>query len=311
MKYDVTVDRHKYIGGSDVAAILNISPFKTRWQLLLEKAEPASCVKNIETTREIEYGNAMEGEIRSYINGRFDGHNFFPDQRIDGDLRANVDGWDGDGIILEIKTTSVIHENVRNYKYYIVQLLFYLKIYNVKCGILAVYKRPEDFSEEFDPMRLQLFHINIKDYADWCDEIDYQIEKFRDDLERVKANPLLTEQDLQPTEVVEAANWVINTESQLAFYKMVEAEHKKAKAELKAAMQKYGIKKWITNNGTKVTLVNDGEDYFTEELDVDALKADLPELFKSTFDGGYMKTVKKKGKGGYVKITTRTGGKYE
>ena len=35
---DVTKDRDKYIGGSDIAAILNISKFKTRWQLLKEKA---------------------------------------------------------------------------------------------------------------------------------------------------------------------------------------------------------------------------------------------------------------------------------
>lgn len=312
MEIDVTKDRDKYVGGSDIPAIMNISPFKTRWQLLLEKAEPATnWFPKSDTTREIEYGNTMEPKIRAYMNSIFDGPAFYPNQRIVGDLRANVDGWDGEGVILEIKTTSVIHQKVRNYKYYVVQLLFYMMVYEVKCGVLAVYHRPEDFNEEFDKDRLQIFYLSIDDYDDWIEEIEFQLERFRYDLERVKANPLLTEQDLQPNEVIEAAKWVINTEAQLAFYKMVEVEHKKAKAELKAAMQKYGIKKWITNNGTKITLVPDGEDYITEELDMEGLRADLPELFNSTFDGGYMKSVKKKGKSGYVRITTRAGGSYE
>ena len=34
---DVTKDRDKYIGGSDVPIIMGLSPFKTRWQLLREK----------------------------------------------------------------------------------------------------------------------------------------------------------------------------------------------------------------------------------------------------------------------------------
>jgi predicted phage-related endonuclease len=37
-EFDVSEDRDKYIGGSDLPAILGLSKFKTRWQLLLEKA---------------------------------------------------------------------------------------------------------------------------------------------------------------------------------------------------------------------------------------------------------------------------------
>ena len=36
---DVTKDRHKYIGGSDIPIIMGISDFKTRFDLLLEKAQ--------------------------------------------------------------------------------------------------------------------------------------------------------------------------------------------------------------------------------------------------------------------------------
>lgn len=302
--YDVTVDRDKYIGGSDIPAIFGISPFKSRWQLLLEKAEPSKDRQSVVTSREIEYGNVMEPKIRAHINSNVSSiATFYPDQKIDGDLRANVDGWDGYGIILEIKTTSLIQKNVRNYKHYIIQLLFYMKVYGVEHGLLAVYRRPEDFNEEFDPHNLETHHIRLKDYEDWAEEIDYQLERFRVDLERVKENPLLTEQDLQPNEVIKAAQWVMSVEAQLEFFKNIEEEHKAAKIELKKAMEKHGIKRWITNNGTKITLVPDGEETVSKELDLKALEADLPELFKDVEDGGYMKSKVKKGRAGHVRIT--------
>ena len=35
---NVLINRDKYIGGSDISAIMGISPFKTRWEVLQEKA---------------------------------------------------------------------------------------------------------------------------------------------------------------------------------------------------------------------------------------------------------------------------------
>ena len=37
MQDTVAKDRHKYIGGSDIPIIMGISPFKSRYDLLLEK----------------------------------------------------------------------------------------------------------------------------------------------------------------------------------------------------------------------------------------------------------------------------------
>ena len=300
MKYDVTVDRDKYIGGSDIPIIFGISPFKTRWQLLLEKAEPAKYgPANIATTREIEYGNEMEPVIRDYVN-EIENTWFMPDQKIIDDLRANTDGWDGK-TILEIKTTSHISHNISGYKHYLVQLLFYMMIYGTDEGILAVYKRPDDFSTEFDEERLQIFYVDLQRNEELCREIARQIEQFRIDLERVKENPLLTEQDLQPKAVIEAANWVLSVEKHLEFYQHIEQEYKAAKQLLKQQMDKYGIKRWITNNGTKITLVPDGEDTVVKELDTQKLKADMPEIFAD--DSEYMVEKIKKGRSGYVKIT--------
>ena len=39
MQKSVKEDREKYIGGSDIPIIMGISPFKSRFDLLLEKAE--------------------------------------------------------------------------------------------------------------------------------------------------------------------------------------------------------------------------------------------------------------------------------
>ena len=300
MTYDVTIDRDKYIGGSDMPIIFGISPFKTRWQLLLEKAEPEAHHNNM-TTREIEYGNTMEPKIRDYVS-EVERTHFEPDQRIEGDLRANVDGWDGESI-LEIKTTSQIKETLPEYKHYLVQLLFYMMIYDTDDGILAVYERPGDFNEEFDNERLEIFYVDRHKYKELCDEIAVKVKKFREDLERVRENPLLTEEDLQPKAVVEAAKWVVRVEEQLQFYKRVEQEAKAAKQLLKREMDKANVKTWITDGGVKITNVPDGEDTMVKELDTDSLKKDLPELFRNAEDGGYMAEKLKKGRSGYVRIT--------
>lgn len=38
MQDTVKVDRDKYVGGSDIPAILGLSNFKTRYELILDKA---------------------------------------------------------------------------------------------------------------------------------------------------------------------------------------------------------------------------------------------------------------------------------
>ena len=304
MEIDVTKDRDKYVGGSDIPCLFGISPFKTRWQLLLEKAEPAKYGSHNEITNDaIEYGNTMEPKIRKFLNEKMLFRQFVPDQKIEGDLRANTDGWDKErNEILEIKTTSVIHYDVMSYKYYLVQLLFYMKIYKADKGYLAVYERPKDLNEKFNPTLLTVFPVFMEDYEDLCDEIDFQIERFRYDLERVRENPLLTEQDLQPNEVIAAAQWVMGAEQQLAMLKHFEVEAKSAKAELVRAMQKYGIKRWITNGGVKVTLVEGSADTVVKELNSKRLADEQPEVYEK-----YLEDKVKKGRSSYVLITPPKG----
>lgn len=310
MQDTVNKDREKYIGGSDIPVIMNLSPFKSRFDLLLEKAgyKESDFTGNIYT----EYGNTMESKIREAINSQIK-ESFIEGKHTreaaDGEIigvRIHTDGENSDSI-LEVKTTSQIFDDVNEYKIYLVQLLFYMVNTGKKYGLLAVYDRPEDLSEEFEASRLHLYNINADDYKDLCSEIGEACEKFIEDLVKVKANPFITEDELLPSDITEITRRILAFEDQIKYMKDIEAKIKSEKARLKEAMTAASVKSWTTPNGYKITLVPDGEDKVIEEeyLDEDRLKADLPDLFKSTFDGGYMdkRFVEKKGKAGYVKIT--------
>lgn len=293
----VKTDRNLYTGGSDVSAIMGLSPFKTRWDLLQEKAglKENDFDGNIFT----EYGVILEPIVRDYINEKYC-RDFEPAVKVDGDLRGNCDGID-EGGLLEIKTTSHVYDTLDGYKGYLVQILFYMKIFNVQHAMLAVYHRNEDFSTDFDPSRLQVIPIDIKDHLDTMDEVEQAIDMFRKDLAELRENPLLCEEDFMPNEIVEVTNKIMELENQLAAYKQMENQLKEFKAKLKVAMEEYGIKTWRLYDNTKITLVPDGEDKEVEEIDIKALQKDHPELFVE--GSKYVKRTVKRGRSGYVRIT--------
>lgn len=296
----VTIDRDKYIGGSDIPIIMGISPFKKRFDLLLEKAGLKE--NDFEGNAYTEYGNVLEPKIREYINTTYD-KEFVEGKHYNGDIRIHTDGEDKD-CILEIKTTSQIHENVDDYKVYLVQTLFYMQETNKNKGMLAVYHRPDDFNENFDKTRLSVYGIDINDYKDLLEQINKAVDKFRIDLAKVKENPLITEEELLPVDLTELSNKVVALENQLAEMKKIEAQAKDLKAQLKAAMEKSGTKTWETPNGTKITLVSDGEDKVVKKFNEKLFKNNNLDLWDE-----YSEEVVQKGKLGYVKITLPNGEK--
>ena len=193
---DVRTDRNKFIGGSDIPIIMNISPFKKRFDLLLEKADLLE--DEFEGNIYTEYGNILEPKIRKYINKLKD-TNYIEYKKIDGNIRCHLDGFN-DVSVLEIKTTSQVRKKVSSYKKYLVQLLFYMQQTNVEKGLLAVYERPKDFCEEFQEDRLQMFDIDIKDYDELLKEINNAVKKFMEDLEKIKENPFIEEWELEEME---------------------------------------------------------------------------------------------------------------
>ena len=301
MQETVNKDREKYIGGSDIPIILNLSPFKSRFDLLLEKAgyKENDFKGNVYT----EYGNTMEPKIREAINAEIE-DTFVEGKHVreaEADeiigVRIHTDG-ETDDTILEIKTTSTIYPSIDDYKLYLVQLLFYMVNTGKEYGILAVYDRPEDLSEEFEADRLQVFNVRLKDYKELCSEISDACERFIEDLAKVKDNPFITEEELLPTDITEITRRILAFEDQIKYMKSVEAQIKSEKARLKDAMQASGVKSWTTPNGYKITLVPDGEDSTKKVLDEDKLKKEDPDIYNK-----YLKDKIVKGRSGYVLIT--------
>lgn len=303
MQETVKQDRDKYIGGSDIPVIMNLSPFKSRFDLLLEKAgyKEDSFEGNVYT----EYGNKLEPFIRDWINADMSkGLKFKEGKHIreaEADeiigVRIHTDG-ENDNCILEIKTTSQIHEKPDDYKIYLVQLLFYMVNTGKPYGVLAVYDRPEDLSEEFNSERLQIFNIKLEDYKDLCFEIGEACEKFIEDLQKVKDNPFITEEELLPTEITDITARIVAFESQLDYLKSIEKKVKEDKARLKDAMQSCGVKSWTTPNGYKITLVPDGEDSTKKVFNESKFKEADPDTYNK-----YLEDTIVKGRSGYVKIT--------
>jgi len=301
-EFDVSIDRDKYIGGSDIPAILGISKFTSRWQLLLQKAglEERSFTGN----RFTEYGHIIEPQIRDFINMVYK-TNFVPNRVINGDIRYHADGFDGE-VVLEVKSTSEIYSTVDGYKSYLVQLLKGMEENEVTKGILAVYERPEDMNPVFDPKRLQVFNIDLEDHRNLLNHVNREIDKFRADLERLKENPLLSEQDFLPigNGLIALSNKVVQFENQLSAMKEIETQLKEAKKQLYHEMLKHNVKSWTSPNGTKITRVDEvpGKTKRVAELDIESFKRECPATFER-----YCKMVEKKtnGKAGFVRITAR------
>lgn len=296
---NVLVDRELFIGGSEISTILGINHFQTRYDLLLSKAK----IKELEVVDNpyAEYGNEIEHFIRDYINEKmYSKDNFKEDTIIKEEdvisLRCNYDGLNSD-IALEIKSTSVIHKNIREYKYYLVQLLYGMKLANVKKGLLAIYHRT-DFNLEFDPIKLTMYFIDIEDYKDYLEEIEIGIENFKRDLTKLRENPFLTEEDLIPKELVNISNSIVELENELSVIKEKEKQLNDFKEELRNKMTEKGIKKWLTPNGIKITNVLDSEDKEVKKFNENKFKEECEELYER-----YLEPKIQKGKKGYLKIT--------
>lgn len=314
MQDSVKQDRQKFLGGSDIPIIMGISPFKTRYKLLCEKAGIEE--DTFKGDAYTEYGNIMEEKIRDHINNSnmVYGEAPFHEDKFEREpigsepigIRCHCDGIN-EITVLEIKTTSKIHDNVNDYKYYLVQLLYYMIYFERRYGMLAVYERPNDMNTEFDMRRLQTFRIDREDYKDLIFEIGKAVVDFMIDLKEMKKNPFLEEEDFIPSDLVEVSDKIIALEAQLADMKRIEKQVKDFKEQLKAEMEKHKVKKWKTPSGCSICLVEDTPSTveMVDELDLEAMKQDLPELFKSYTDGGYIKPVEKikKGKAGYVRIS--------
>lgn len=301
MQESVKQGRERYIGGSDIPVIMNLSPFKSRFDLLLEKAgyKRDTFEGNVYT----DYGNKLEPEIRDYINltqkSKFtEGkHTREADEDDPIGVRIHTDGENKD-TILEIKTTSHIYADVNDYKIYLVQLLFYMVNTGKEKGILAVYERREDLSTIFDADRLHIYRIKLDNYLDLVEEIVEAIDSFIEDLKKVKDNPFITEDELLPSEITEITQRILAFEYQIKQMKKVEEKIESEKARLKEAMIAANVKSWQTPSGYKITLIPDGEDKVVKKFNEAKFKTEDPENYEK-----YLEDKITKGRSGYIRIT--------
>lgn len=299
---DVKKDRDKYCGGSDMPIIMGLSPFNTRWHLLLEKAGYE--VNDFEGNEYTRYGEYMEPIIREYVS-EYALIDFKEDKRIDGRRRYHADGY-GDGVVLEIKTTSQIHDKAEDYKAYMVQLMMGIDMFDAEYGLLAVYERPDDFDRSFDPLNLRVFKVERDE--ELIRKTKQATDLFLSDLDYLKEYPLATEADL-PSKypIVPVFNELLAVEEEMQKYilfKTLEKKETELKAKLKTLMEEYGIDSYDADNGARIKLVADGKDKEVDVFNEEKFKAENPDLWKS-----YTERKVKKGRAGHVRFTPPHGDK--
>lgn len=201
----VEIDRSQYIGGSDIPIILGISGFTKPNKLaqLKNKVIPYENKKTLYT----EFGHIFEPFIREVANKKFN-MNTVPCCKTSEELwlRANCDGYDSENsLLLEVKTNNGEHEDKSDY---IVQIHFYMAMYDVKKCILAEYGRTKEeeeiinellesnasdeklnevASKLFDKNRIKFTEIDYNEELE--NKIFFCIENFKNiDLEMAKRN---------------------------------------------------------------------------------------------------------------------------
>lgn len=165
---DVVTNRHEYIGGSDIAAIMGMSRWKTPLKLWTEKTQklPAPDLSNIEA---VEMGTELEQFVADMFTKRTGkAVRKAPKEYLHPDypyMHAHIDRLvTGTDELLECKTCSVFKkdewENDEIPQEYILQVMWYLGITGRKIGHIAVliggqsfkYKQIEFDQELFNQM---------------------------------------------------------------------------------------------------------------------------------------------------------------
>lgn len=311
---NVTIDRYKYVGGSDLPTILgqNLKYGKRPYDLALEKARIVpSTFNGNEYTK---YGQKMEPVIRDYINAKYQ-VNYVEDTIINKtkNYRGNTDGIDreADIPILEVKTFG----EELDVDYYTAQCQFYMETFDKDACLLVGYKRPKDFyigldydlesddkyfNFEFDPNNI-VEHIIYRDSEVWA-KIEERITAFKNGVGYLTENREdYTEEKFNEifygTDMIQTANKIAILETKLSEMKSIESDYKKAKDDLYKLFDEKGVISFETDK-IKITKVNPTS-YDTISIDSKKLKEENEEIYNK------YKVTKTTNKKGYVLITPK------
>lgn len=311
---NVTIDRNKYVGGSDLPSILGLNG-KYGTSVFEFAKQKAGITPNPFTGNQFtKYGQVMEPIIRDYINASY-GANYLEDTVIDRErgYRGNTDGIDKDARypILEIKTFG----EELDVGYYTPQCQFYMETFNVDKCILVGYKRPSDFytgvdynlenedsyfNFDFDKNRIET-HVILRDPVLW-EKIEARITPFKKGVEYLREHKEdFTEEEFNNifygNELMALTDKVTILENSLATYKNIEKEYKDVKEQIYRIFNEKNIISLDTGK-MKITRVAPTS-YDTVSIDTAKLQMDLPDLYEQ------YKVTKKTNKKGYILITNK------
>lgn len=141
--------RRKGIGGSDVAAIYGVSPWKTGRDLYYEKIGKETQCEDENNWVALEYGNRLEelvAEIftfktglRTYRDRNMYAHSLYPHMQANVDFLIEM--TDGSTAILECKTTSMLNKDRWDDEsvpfYYELQVRHYMAVLDIDVAYIA------------------------------------------------------------------------------------------------------------------------------------------------------------------------------
>lgn len=314
---NVTVDRHKYVGGSDLPTILGFNA-KYGTSVFEFAKEKAGIIPNqFKGNQFTKYGQVMEPVIRDYINSLY-GCNYIEDTIIDSakGYRGNTDGIDRNAEIpiIEIKTFG----EELDVNYYTPQCQFYMETFNVDKVLLVGYKRPDDFytgvdydiendnsffNFEFDETRIQTYVIE-RDPVLWS-KIEERILAFKEAVSYLRDNRDDFNEDtfnniFYGNDLMALTNKATILETTIANYKDIEKEYKDIKEKLYNLFDEKGIISLDTGN-MKITKVAPTS-YDTVSIDTGRLQEEKPDIFNE------YKMIKKTNKKGYILVTKKKEG---
>ena len=263
-------NRHKYLGGSDIPAVFGISPYGTRYELLLKKL--GVLADDFEGNQYTEYGIAMEPKIREHLN-KTTKLNYKSEWLVDEDkkVRCNVDGISNHSI-LEIKTST--KPDVDN-KTYLAQLWFYVHHFNKQYGTIAVYQN-NDFDTEFNEDYLQVKNYHIMELQELFNlDLDEEIQKFWKDYETLESylelGFELNESMIISNDIQTLSTRIINLEKEL---EKPLNELKELKEKLLNLMIEDNAKTFQNNEGYKITMTAP-KTIIKIDYDLEKLKQDI------------------------------------
>ena len=310
---NVTIDRNKYVGGSDLPSILGLNAKYGVSVFEFAKQKAGIIPNTFKGNQFTKYGQIMEPAVRDYIN-TINGVTYVEDTIIDSErgYRGNTDGIDRDADIpiLEVKTFG----EELDVEYYAPQCQFYMEVFDQpKCRLVG-YKRPADFYKgvdydlendevyfnlEFDENRI-VEHVIERDPKVW-EKIEERIIAFKNAVNELKANPNMSEDDFNSifygNDLVALSNKVAVLETTLASYKNIEKEYKDVKEKLYKVFEDKGLIS-VDFGNTKITKVAPTS-YDTVGIDTAKLKDEEPNIYEK------YKTVKTTNRKGYVLITIK------